>query len=55
MSLNFHEGVRLQRGRGIGSIFGSLFRWLRPLASMGLSVGKRALSSDLAKKLEFMT
>ena len=51
MSLNFHEGVRLQRGRGIGSIFGSLFRWLRPLASMGLSVGKKALSSDLAKKL----
>ena len=51
MSLNFHEGVRFQRGRGIGSILGGLFRWLRPMASMGLNVGKKILSSDLAKKL----
>lgn len=49
--LNFHEGVRLQRGRGIGSIFSGLFRVLRPLASMGLNVGKKVLTSDLAKKL----
>lgn len=51
MSLNFHEGVRFQRGRGIGSIFSGLFRALRPLASMGLSVGKKVLTSDLARQL----
>ena len=51
MSLNFHEGVRFQRGRGIGSIFSGLFRFLRPLASMGLKVGKKVLTSDIAKKL----
>ena len=51
MSLRFHEGARFQRGRGIGSILGGLFRWLRPIASMGLNVGKKVLSSDLAKKL----
>lgn len=51
MSLNFHEGLRFQRGRGIGSLLSGLFRWLRPIASMGLNVGKKALSSDLARKL----
>ena len=51
MSLNFHEGVRMQRGRGLGSIFAGLFRWLRPLASMGFNAGKQVLSSNLAQKL----
>jgi hypothetical protein len=41
----------MQRGRGIGSLFSGLFRSLRPLASMGLKVGKRILNSDLAKKV----
>lgn len=49
--MQFHTGLRIQRGRGLGSFFGSLFRTLKPLASMGLSAGKRLLSSDLAKKL----
>lgn len=51
MSLNFHEGVRFQRGRGIGSILSGLWRFLRPMASMGISAGKKIMSSDLAHKL----
>ena len=49
--LNFHQGVRYQEGRGLGSIFGSIFRGLKPLAKMGLSAGKRLLTSDFVKKL----
>jgi hypothetical protein len=41
----------MQRGRGIGSLFSGLFRSLKPLASMGLKVGKRILNSDIAKKV----
>lgn len=51
MSLNFHEGARFQRGRGIGSFFSGLFRMLRPMASMGLRAGKSILSSPIAQKL----
>ncbi len=51
MSLNYHEGVRFQRGRGIGAILSGLFRFLRPMASMGLSAGKKVLGSSLAQKL----
>ena len=51
MSLNFHDGARFQRGRGIGSLLSGLFRFLKPMASMGLNVGKKVLSSDLARKL----
>ncbi len=51
MSLKYHHGFRLQQGRGIGSIFSGLLRFLRPIASMGLSAGKKVLTSDIAKKL----
>lgn len=47
----FHRGERYQAGRGLGNLFGSLFRRLKPLVSMGLATGKRILSSDLAKKI----
>lgn len=49
--LNFHSGVRFQQGRGLGSIFGAIFRGLKPLAKMGLSAGKRFIKSDFAKNL----
>lgn len=49
--LNFHSGVRYQQGRGLGSIFGSIFRGLKPLAKMGLAAGKRFFKSDFAKNL----
>ena len=51
MSLNFHSGVRLQRGRGLGALFSGLFRFLRPLASMGLNLGKKVFASDIVQKL----
>ena len=49
--LNYHTGLRFQQGRGFGSIFGSILRSLKPIARMGLNVGKRFLKSDFAKKL----
>jgi dsRNA-specific ribonuclease len=49
--LNFHSGARFQQGRGIGSFFGALFRMLKPVAKMGLSVGKKFIKSDFAKSL----
>ena len=49
--LNFHSGSRYQQGRGLGSIFGAIFRGLKPLAKMGLSAGKRFIKSDFAKNL----
>jgi len=50
--MNYHSGLRYQRGGfGFGSILSGLFRTLRPLASMGLSAGKKFIASDFAKKL----
>lgn len=49
--MNFHEGPRFQRGRGIGSMFGTLFRSLMPVAKMGLNLGKRFITSDVAKQI----
>ena len=49
--MNVHTGLRFQRGRGFGSFFSGLFRGLKPLAQMGLSAGKKFLSSDLAKSI----
>lgn len=51
MSLNYHHGLRMQHGRGIGSIFSGLLRFLRPIASMGFTAGKKFLTSDVAKKI----
>lgn len=47
----YHEGLRYQRGSGIGAILGGMFRSLKPLAKMGLALGKRFMSSDVAKKM----
>ena len=49
--MNFHTGVRVQRGRGIGSLFAGLIRGFTPLARMGLQAGKKLLTSDLAKNI----
>lgn len=49
--MNFHAGARYQRGRGIGSIFGGLLRGFMPVLSRGLSVGKKILTSDIAKNI----
>ena len=49
--MNFHAGARYQRGRGLGSIFGGLMRGFTPLLSKGFALGKKILSSDLAKNI----
>ena len=41
---SYHTGRRLQRGRGIGSLFGTVFRSLLPL-------GKKILTSNTAKSI----
>lgn len=49
--MNFHSGLRYQRGRGFGSLFAGLIKGFAPLARMGLSAGKKILSSDLVKNV----
>jgi hypothetical protein len=46
-----HRGDRFQRGRGLGGFFSGIFRTLKPLLSMGLSAGKKILTSEAAKSL----
>ena len=47
----FHKGERFQSGRGLGALFGGLIRTLKPLFSIGLSAGKKALQSQTAKSI----
>jgi len=47
----FHKGERFQTGQGIGALFSGLFRTLKPLFSLGLSAGKKALTSQAAKNI----
>lgn len=49
--MEFHRGIRYQRGAGFASLFSGLWRVLKPIASMGVSAGKKLLSSDFAHKL----
>ena len=46
----FHRGVYLQRGRGLGNIFSSLFKFLRPIftkgASLAIKAGKEVIKND---------
>lgn len=49
--MRYHEGPRIQRGRGIGSIFAAIARGFAPIARLGLRAGRNILSSPLAKKV----
>jgi len=49
--MNYHSGARLQRGRGLGSLFSGLFRGFAPIARMGLQAGKKLLTSDFVKNI----
>jgi hypothetical protein len=49
--MNYHSGLRFQRGRGLGALFGGLMRGFAPLARLGLNAGKRLLQSDLVKNI----
>ena len=46
----FHRGVYLQRGRGLGNIFSSLFKFLSPIftkgASLAINAGKEVIKND---------
>lgn len=45
-----HRGVYMQRGRGLGGIFASLSRFLRPMFTKGISIGRKALSEPALKQ-----
>lgn len=47
----FHKGERFQSGRGLGALFSGLFRTLKPLFSIGISAGNKALQSQAAKTI----
>jgi len=47
LNMIVHRGQFLQRGRGLGSIFGSLFKFLKPLASKGAKMAFKAGQSAL--------
>jgi hypothetical protein len=49
--MNYHVGLRQQRGRGIGSIFSGLIRGFAPIARKGLQFGKQILGSSLVKNI----
>ena len=53
MAYAVHTGQFLQRGKGLGSLFSSLFRTLLPIlkvgAKAGVKVGKRALQSKVVR------
>jgi hypothetical protein len=48
--LNFFF-YRFQQGRGFGGFLSGIFRSLKPLFKMGVSVGKKVLNSDAAKTI----
>ncbi len=49
--MNYHVGLRHQRGRGLGSFFSSLIRGLIPVAKFGFQTGKKLINTDLGQKL----
>ena len=54
--MTYHRGVRIQHGTGIASIFGSLFRALRPLAKGAtktlFTTAKAAAKSNAGQKIK---
>ena len=45
-----HRGHYLQRGRGLGGIFASIMRILKPIVSKSISAGRKALADPSMKK-----
>ena len=46
--MQYYRGIRYQRGRGLGSLFSSLFRQAMPIVKRGIRyLGKQALQGSL--------
>ena len=45
-----HRGQYLQRGRGLGGIFSSILRVLKPIFTKSLAVGRKALTDPSMRK-----
>ena len=50
MISTIHRGQYFQRGRGLGGIFASIMRILKPIVTRSIAVGKRALADPTVKK-----
>ena len=48
--MRYNTGDYIQRGAGLGSLFGSLFKAVMPAAKALGNLGVRALKSDVLKK-----
>lgn len=49
MLYSYHRGQYLQRGRGLGGIFSTLMRWLKPIIPKILSFGKKSIQDPVVK------
>jgi len=49
--MRYHEGPRIQRGRGIGAIFSAIARGFAPIAKLGLRAGRSLLANPLVRKV----
>lgn len=49
MLYSYHRGSYLQRGRGLGGIFSTLARWLKPILPKILSLGKKTIQDPAVK------
>ena len=47
--MNYHTGLRIQRGAGIGSLFAGLFRGLMPMAKSAVKGIGKVIKSDAAQ------
>jgi exonuclease VII small subunit len=49
--MSYHSGLRYQRGRGLGALFGGLIRGFAPIARLGLQAGKSLLKSNVVQNI----
>lgn len=47
--MNYHRGLRIQQGSGIGSLFSGLFRGLMPVAKSTISSIGKVVKSDAVR------
>jgi len=47
----FHQGPRVQRGRGLGAIFAAIARGIAPIARLGLKAGRSFVANPFVRKL----
>ena len=49
--MKYYSGIKLQRGRGLGSVLGRIFRGVIPIAKMLFNTGKKLANTSVGKQL----